>query len=91
MTKTTRTPHPDIQPALKPDRLYCAYDPFVCVECAGATALATGMTIGGAPVTPLTVGEVVEWAASALGPLQCQGQHLEATVGTDGSLEIRRP
>ena len=50
------------------------------------TALYTGVTIGGAPVLPIEPGDVVEWALAdqaaggKLGPLRCEGQHLQADL-----------
>lgn len=54
--------------------VYLAFDRFVCasVRCAGMTALATGTTIGGARVTPVTEADKREWATYDLGPLTCE-------------------
>lgn len=43
-------------PVLRPGVLYTAWDRYVCatLSCAGSSALYTGWTIGGAPVTPTT-------------------------------------
>ncbi len=75
------------EPVLKAGRLYLAYDRVVCARCAGMTALYTGVTIGGAVVEPVRGTDVAEWATYDLGPLRCEGGHLEANL-SDGSLVI---
>jgi hypothetical protein len=74
--------------ALRNDRVYLAHDRFVCgtVRCAGASALFSGETTGGAPVTPVTVDDVREWASYDLGEAICQCGRLTATtlLGSDG-------
>lgn len=69
--------------ALDPRRIYVAHDRFVCVDCAGYTALHTGFTLGGLPVMPLMASEVHEWPAE-LGPLRCECGSLEATLDLSG-------
>lgn len=62
-------------PVLRPGVLYTAWDRYVCatLSCAGSSALYTGWTIGGAPVTPTTAVEVADWYAyPELGPLTCE-------------------
>lgn len=79
MTATaTRMPLPT--PVLQPDTLYLAYDRIVCIDCAGMTATYTGLTIGGAPVTPIIGSDVTEWANYGFGPLSCEGKHLTAVA-----------
>lgn len=48
--------------ALDKDKLYSAWDRIVCgrIRCAGACAVSTGHTIGGAQVLPLTAREARE-------------------------------
>lgn len=67
-------------PVLSPGVIYGAHDRYVCIDCAGMTATYTGYTIGGAPVEQITNGEVREWATYDLGPLRCEGGHLEAVA-----------
>ncbi|MFE6508076.1 hypothetical protein ACFVBP_10435 [Nocardioides sp. NPDC057764] len=83
---TANTP----KPALLRGRLYLAHDRFVCADCAGITALHTGRTIGGAPLSPVTTSDVREWVGYDLGPLRCEGGHLEASAGATGNLIIRK-
>lgn len=59
-------------PVLAEGRVYLAHDRFVCTKCAGSSALFTGVTIGGAPVTPVTEADKREWATYGLGPLTCE-------------------
>lgn len=79
-----------LEPALLRGRLYLAHDRFVCADCAGITALHTGRTIGGAPLSQVTTSDVREWASYDLGPLRCEGGHLEASASTTGNLIIRK-
>lgn len=81
---------PKPTPVLRKGRLYLAYDQYVCTECAGMTALYTGFTIGGAKLSPLRAADVAEWATYDLGPLRCEGGHLEATLGPTGRVRITR-
>lgn len=78
------------KPALLQGRLYLAHDRFVCVDCAGITALHTGRTIGGAPLSLVTTSDVREWVGYDLGPLRCDGGHLEASTSPTGNLIIRK-
>jgi hypothetical protein len=61
-------------PVLLQDQIYIAHDRYVCgtVACAGMTALYTGVTIGGAVLSPVTDEEAAEWATYDLGPLTCE-------------------
>ena len=62
-------------PVLRPGILYTAWDRYVCatIQCAGSSALYTGTTIGGAPVTPTHPAEVAEWYRHPdLGPMTCE-------------------
>lgn len=80
--QTVQTP----EPVLDDGVIYYAHDRFVCTQCCGVTALYTGATIGGAPVLPIEPGDVVEWVLAdqetggKLGPLHCEGQHLQAQL-----------
>lgn len=62
------------KPVLTPGVLYTAWDRYVCatLACAGSSALYTGRTIGGAPVTPTTPEEVAAWPHEELGPMTCE-------------------
>ena len=59
---------------LEVDRIYSAFDRFVCgrVQCAGMTAVHTGTTTDGFPLRPITADDVHEWARYDLGPLTCE-------------------
>lgn len=61
-------------PVLDPVRLYLAYDRHVCgrVECAGMTAIYTGVTTGGSPIVPVDPTYVDYWRTLDLGPLTCE-------------------
>lgn len=76
------------QPVLTPGILYTAWDRYVCasIGCAGSTALHTGWTIGGAPVTPTTAEEVADWYAHPeLGAMTCEcGSVTAGPRGTKG-------
>lgn len=80
----------DPAPVLIAGRLYLAYDRWVCAECSGITALYTGFTLGGAKLSPLQASDVSRWATYDLGPLRCEGQHLEATLDPAGRVRIAR-
>ncbi len=67
-------------PVLSADKIYEAYDSFVCKECAGMTAEYTGVTIGGYRLTAVTASDVVEWAGYNLGPLTCSCHRLEGVL-----------
>lgn len=77
-------------PVLSADKLYAAYDRFVCTECAGMTAKYTGVTIGGYRLTVVAAADVVEWDGYDLGPLTCQCRRLEAVLHEE-QLQIRPP
>lgn len=76
-------------PVLAADKLYEAYDRFVCKECAGMTAEYTGVTIGGYRLTVITTAVVVEWAGYDQGPLTCECRRLEAVLDEQQQLQIR--
>ena len=76
-------------PVLAADKLYEAYDRFVCKECAGMTAEYTGVTIGGYRLTVITTADVVEWAGYDQGPLTCECRRLEAVLDEQQQLQIR--
>ncbi len=76
-------------PVLVADKLYEAYDRFVCKECAGMTAEYTGVTIGGYRLTVITTADVVEWAGYDQGPLTCECRRLEAVLDEQQQLQIR--
>lgn len=61
-------------PVLRDGVLYLAWDRFVCASasCAGYTARYTGVTIGGAPVEPVTAEDAAVWEAEGLGPAICE-------------------
>lgn len=75
-------------PVLILGRLYLACDRYVCTECSGITALYTGYTLGGAKLSPLQASDVSRWATYDLGPLRCDGRHLEATLDPTGRVRI---
>lgn len=55
---------------------------FLCSapHCAGATASATGRSLEGHPVTPITRADITWWNAQPdLGPLTCECRRLTAT------------
>lgn len=83
---TANTPEPALQHGL----LYLAHDRIVCADCAGITALHTGRTLGGAVLSSVTMSDVREWAGYDLGPIRCEGGHLEASAGATGNLIIRK-
>lgn len=60
--------------ALSPDRIYLAFDRFVCgrVHCAGITAMVSGRTIDGALLTAATHADAQEWADAGLGKITCE-------------------
>lgn len=89
-TEPTGHCDPKRTPVLISGRLYLAFDRFVCPECSGITALYTGYTIGGAKLSPLQTSDVSRWATYDLGPLRCEGQHLEATLDPTGRVLITR-
>ena len=76
-------------PVLAPDKIYEAYDRFVCKACAGMTAEYTGVTIGGYRLTAITTADVVEWAGYDQGPLTCECRRLEAVLDEQQQLQIR--
>jgi hypothetical protein len=64
-------------PVLMPGTVYVAHDRYVCddVSCAGMSALFTGWTIGGAPVSRVTLADVRDWYGydgGSLGALSCE-------------------
>lgn len=75
-------------PLLLSTAVYIAHDRNVCANvcCAGATALYTGVTIGGAALSRVTSADVREWASYDLGPLRCEcgAVTLAASAGPDG-------
>ena len=76
-------------PVLAADKLYEAYDRFVCKECAGMTAEYTGVTIGGYRLTLVTAADVIEWAGYDQGPLTCECRSLEAVLDEQQQLQVR--
>lgn len=80
------------EPKIKPGEMFLAHDRTVCdnVGCAGATAIYTGRTIGGAKITKVRAVDVRDWAdyASDLGPMRCECGTLEARLNDKGRLEI---
>ena len=76
-------------PVLSADKIYEAYDSFVCKECAGMTAEYTGVTIGGYRLTAVTAADVVEWAGYNLGPLTCSCHRLEGVLDEQQQLLVR--
>lgn len=68
----TALPHPP--PVLRPGVLYIAHDRFVCdsIQCAGASALYTAVTIGGAPVAPMRADDLREWGRLTDDPARCE-------------------
>lgn len=63
-----------VQSVLKPGTVYAAHDRFVCAStgCAGCTAAASGVDIGGARLRELDAQDIAEWASYDLGPLTCE-------------------
>lgn len=76
-------------PVLSTDKIYEAYDRFVCKECAGMTAEYTGVTIGGYRLTLVTAADVLEWAGYDQGPLTCECRRLEAVLDEQQQLQVR--
>lgn len=70
-------------PVLDKGTLYVAYDRFVCgnVRCCGSTALYTGVTTGGAPVTPVTAADRREWASYGETSMTCECGAVTVPVG----------
>lgn len=66
--------HRQPTPSLTAGVLYLAHDRFVCnrIQCAGASALYTGVTIGGAPVLPMRAADLREWRRLTDDPAQCE-------------------
>ena len=79
----------DPKPVLDAETLYATYDRFVCgtTPCAGITAVFTGVTITGWPVTPVTPLEVAIWPEN-LGPVVCECGRLTASVSDDGVMHV---
>jgi hypothetical protein len=69
MSATQNKPSP-----MREDTIYLAHDRYVCgrVFCAGVTAHSSGLTIGGAIVSPVTAAEVKAWQEKFGAPLSCQ-------------------
>lgn len=57
---------------LEPHTIYVAHDRFVCLECAGYTASATGRTIGGSRLVRATDADAREWESYGMGALTCE-------------------
>lgn len=76
-------------PVLAADKIYEAYDRFVCKDCAGMTAEYTGVTIGGYRLTVVTAADVLEWAGYDQGPLTCECHRLEAVLDEQQQLQVR--
>lgn len=76
------------QPLLVTGKIYASFDRYVCTECAGMTALYTGVSTGGFPLQPVEVIDVVQWASHGFGPLDCECHRLRATLKADGSMQI---
>lgn len=78
-------------PVLAPQTIYSAWDRWICAtpSCAGASALFTGVTIGGYVVTPVTAAEVKEWQEHDLGALTCECGRLTGTLTPGGTLRIQ--
>lgn len=77
-------------PVLQADAVYIAHDRTVYANssCAGATALYTGRTIGGARLLRVSTADVSEWGTYNLGPLTCDCGAITLTdiAGGDGWL-----
>lgn len=73
------------------DTIYCAYDRWVCLQarCAGLTASATGVTIGGYRLTALTALDVTSWTtATTQDHVSCECGRLRAAVDANGRIQI---
>ena len=57
------------------------------MKCAGQSALYTGWTIDGHPLTHITAADVRNWPAR-LGPLDCECGRLVATLNVAGRLTV---
>lgn len=71
---------------LNPDTIYISENgEFVCgtPRCAGSTALATGVSIGGTRLSAVTPEDTREWASYDMGPLRCTCGRLTATALAD--------
>lgn len=69
------------KPRLEADKVYQAFDRFVCgtSSCAGYTAVSTGRTTGGYRVDVISPLDVSEWPKD-LGPLTCECGRLTAVI-----------
>ena len=79
------------EPKIKPGEMFLAYDRTVCdnIGCAGASAIYSGRTIGGAKITKVRAADVREWADYGdLGPMRCECGTLEARLDDRGRVKI---
>lgn len=72
--QTSQTNVKGSTPVLSPGVLYFAHDRIVCasIRCAGSCALFTGVTTGGAVLSPVTDDDAKEWKTHGLGPMTCE-------------------
>lgn len=66
------------QDALQANTVYVAGDRFVCTDCAGYTAKASGRDIDGHRLRPVDARDIAEWATYDLGPLGCECGRVQA-------------
>ncbi|WP_191564908.1 hypothetical protein [Janibacter melonis] len=72
--QTSQTSAKGVAPVLRPGVLYFAHDRIVCatIRCAGSCALFTGVTTGGAVLSPVTDDDAAQWQTYGLGPMTCE-------------------
>lgn len=78
------------QPVLSENKLYTAFDRIVCgrATCAGESATYTGITIGGAKVTPFTDRDAKECRDAGFEPT-CECGAVTATAKTISTGPVR--